>query len=91
MNILYLCGSGRDLQYTMRRWLAANRSVIARVDERQRIVETRSGLRIVFHTYSDPDRLRGTEFDAVFRSDGRIEASMAQEHATEELVRTRVR
>lgn len=91
MNILYLFGSERSLQYSMRAWMEDNRAVMSRSDRKRRVAETHSGLRVFFHTYNEPDRLHGMEFGAVFRDDSPVEATQAQQAATEEHVMIRVR
>lgn len=91
MNILYLCGSARSMEYAVRKFLFDNQATIDIANKKARTVLMKEGSRLFFHTYGDPERLHGMEFDAVIRDHARIDATMAQIHATEELVRIRVR
>lgn len=87
MDILYLCGSNVHRQYAIRHFTNDNQDLIDKVVINNYTIHMKNGTTLFFHTYSRPEQLRGMTFQMVLRDHNRIEATMAQQHETEEIVR----
>ena len=91
VNILYLCGSARSRDWTIRQWLDTNRCLVADFDRHSHVARMKSGYDVYFRTYDRPDRLRGVGFSVVFEDGDRITAPYQLAEETRELVRARLR